>query len=440
VKAQKWYEKALTGMLAVERGKENAYLEYRIGKMYQYGLRTENLQESARWFGMASDKNHKYALYSLGMFYLHGKGVEQDDTQAFSLFLRSHVQGNPYASLELGKLYEAGRGTERSVKLAEDCYRVAFLGFLSLDKKSKDDTLWYRLGMMYLKGIGTEVDEGKAEKYLLQSADCGNTHAPYQVAKLYIRQETEKLQRNSEEAPDYEKIRKALRWLEEAAEQGNTFADCALGKLYAEDGVFAKDMEKAFVYLHRAAEAGNAYAQYRLGKVYLSEEYKDMERAVHYLTLSAKQKHDFAAYRLGKLYLAGEEVEKNVELALAYLEKAAHAGNQYAQYVLGKVYLLGRNVPQDREKAYTYFTQSAEQGNAYAAFFLEHWNEIGQPDLFLMATRLLHHLEQIIEDDVFGRKGTRGTRMDRKLARKMKQKKMAQGHAADDREAMVQTQ
>lgn len=288
IQAQEWYEKALTGMLAVERGEENAYLEYRIGKMYQYGLGTEeNLQESARWFGMASDKNHKYALYSLGMLYLHGKGMEPDDTQAFALFLRSHKKGNPYASYELGKLYEAGRGTEKSMKLAEECYRAAFLGFLKMEKKSKNDTLWYRIGVMYLKGIGTEPDARKAEKYLLKAADYGNANA---------------------------------------------------------------------------------------------------------------------------------------------------------QYVLGKVYLMGKDVPQDREKAYAYFTLAAEQGNAYAAFFLEHWNEIGHPDLFLMATRLLHHLEQIIEEDVFGRKGTGGIRVDRKLARKMKQKKMAQGHAADDREVMVQTQ
>ena len=439
--AQEWYEKALTGKLTVEREKANVYLEYRIGKMYQYGLGTEeDLKEAARWFGMASDKEHKHALYSLGTLYLHGKGVEQDEQKAFSLFLRSHEQGNPYASLELGRLYESGGGTERSRKLAEECYRVAFLGFLNLEKKSRDDALWYRIGVMYLKGIGTEVDERKAEKYLLQSADYGNTHAPYQLAKLYIRQEKEKLEGNPREVADYEKIQKAIRWLEEAAEQGNSFAEYALGKLYAEDDIVARDMEKALYYLHRASDAGNAYAQYRLGKVYLSEERKDMEKALKYLTLAAKQNHDYALYRLGKLYLAGEEVEKNTELALAYLEKAAHAGNQYAQYVLGKAYLLGRDVPQDREKAYAYFTQSAEQGNEYAAFFLEHWNEIGQPDLFLMATRFLHHLEKLIEDDVFGRKGIRGSGVDRKLARKMKQKKMAQGHAADDREVMVQTQ
>lgn len=437
--AQEWYEKALTGMLAVEREKENAYLEYRIGKMYQYGLGTEeDLQEAAQWFGMASDKEHKHALYSLGMLYLNGKGVEQDDTQAFRLLFRSHEQGNPYASFELGKLYETGKGTERSMVLAEDCYRVAFLGFLNLEKKSKDDTLWYRIGTMCLKGIGTEADERKAEKYLLQSADCGNIHAPYQLAKLYIRQEKEKLERDPKEFTDYEKIQKAIRWLEEAAEQENTFAEYALGKLYAEGDVLAKDMEKALFYLHRAAKAGNAYAQYRIGRLYLEDEYKDMEKALHYLTRSAKQKHDLAAYRLGKLYLAGEEVEKNTELALQYLESSAHAGNQYAQYVLGKVYLTGRDVPQDREKSYAYFMLSAEQGNEYAAFFLKHWNEIGQPDLFLMATRFLHHLEQLIEDDISGRRGN--TRVDRKLARKMKQKKMAQGHAEDDREIMVQTQ
>lgn len=106
-------------------------------------------------------------------------------------FLRSHNRGNPYASYELGKLYEAGRGTERNPEKAESCYRVAFLGFLNLEKKSKDDTLWYRIGSMYLHGIGAGADEKQAEKYLLKAADYGNPHAAYQLARLYIRQETE---------------------------------------------------------------------------------------------------------------------------------------------------------------------------------------------------------------------------------------------------------
>lgn len=439
--AQEWYEKALKAMLVVEGRKENTYLEYRIGKMYQYGLGTEeNLPEAAKWFEMASAKEHKYALYSLGMLYLHGKGVEQDEGKACQLFQRSHKKGNPYASFELGKMYEAGRGTERNMELVEKCYRVAFLGFLNLEKKSRDDTLWYRIGMMYLRGIGTEADEKEAEKYLRKSTDYGNTHAAYQLAKLYIRQETEKLKSNPEEIPDYEKIRQALKWLVAASEQGNPFADYALGKLYADGELTAKDMEKAFHHLHRAADADNAYAQYRLGRLYLSDEYKDIRKAVRYLTLAANQKNEFASYRLGKLYLAREDAEKNIELAIRYLEESAGAGNQYAQYVLGKVYLMGKEVEQDRERAYEYFRLAAEQGNVYAAYFLEHWNDMPHPDLLLMATRLMHHLEKIIEEDASGKKGGRRTGMDRKLARKIKSKKIAQGHARDDREEMVLTQ
>ena len=440
-KAQEWYEKSLKAMLVVAGRKENTYLEYRIGKMYQYGLGTEeNLPEAAKWFEIASSKEHKYALYSLGMLYLHGKGVEQDEGKACQLFQRSHKKGNPYASFELGKLYEAGRGTGRNTDLAEKCYRVAFLGFLNLEKKSRDDTLWYRIGTMYLQGVGTEADEKEAEKYLRKSADYGNTHASYQLAKLYIRQESEKLKWNPEEIPDYEKIKQALKWLVAASEQGNTFADYALGKLYADGELTAKDMEKAFHYLQRAADADNAYARYRLGRLYLSDEYKDIGKAVRYLTLAANQKNEFASYRLGKLYLVGEEVEKNIELAIRYLEEAADAGNQYAQYVLGKVYLMGKEVEQDRERAYEYFRLAAEQGNVYAAYFLEHWNDMPHPDLLLMATRLMHHLEKIIEDDVSGKKGGRRSGMDRKLARKIKSKKIAQGHARDDREEMIQTQ
>lgn len=440
-KAQEWYEKSLKAMLMVEGRKENTYLEYRIGKMYQYGLGTEeNLPESAKWFEMAASKEHKYALYSLGMLYLHGRGVEPDEKKACQLFQRSHKKGNPYASFELGKLYEAGRGTERNTDLTEKCYRVAFLGFLNLEKKTRDDTLWYRIGTMYLQGVGTEADEKEAEKYLRKSADYGNTHAAYQLAKLYIRQETEKLKTNPEEIPDYEKMKQALNWLTAVSEQGNSFADYALGKLYGDGKLTAKDMEKAFYHLYRAADADNAYACYRLGRLYLSDEYKDIGRAIHYLILAVNRKNEFASYRLGKLYFAGEEVAKNVELAIRYLEESAGAGNQYAQYVLGKVYLMGKEVEQDKEKSYEYFRLAAEQGNVYAAYFLEHWNDMPRPDLLLMATRLMHHLEKIIEDDVSGKTGGRRSGMDRKLARKIKSKKIAQGHARDDREEMVQTQ
>lgn len=370
-----------------------------------------------------------------------GKGVEQDEETAYSLLFRSYSKGNPYAAYELGKLYAAGCGTEKNQEKSENCYRAAFLGFLNLEKKSKDDTLWYRIGCMYLHGIGTEADETKAEHYLTKASDYGNTHASYQLARLYIRQESQKLSGESGTELDVEKIAKAVKWLEESAAQENLFADYALGRLYREGTLVAADMEKAVFHLKRAADAGNSYAQYQLGKIYLEEDTRNIPAAIQYLTLAAKQKNEFAAYRLGKLYLAGEELPKNTELALHYLKMAADTGNQYAQYALGKVYLIGKDVQQDKELAYDYFLKSAEQGNIYAAYFLEHWNDMPHPDLLLMAARLMRHLEHIIEENVAGRKsGGSRQEIDRKLARKIRQKKIAQGHAVDDHEDMVQTQ
>ena len=304
-----------------------------------------------------------------------------------------------------------------------------------MEKKAKDDTLWYRIGCMYLHGIGTEPDEEQAERYLQKAYKYGNTHAAYQLARLYIRQETQKLREDPEATPDYEKIIKAVKWLEEAARQENPFADYALGRLYKEGVLLEKDMEKAVFHLQRAADAGNSFAQYQLGKIYLDEEYKNIPVAVQYLTLAADQKNELAAYRLGRLYLMGDELPKNIERALHYLDMAAEVGNQYAQYVLGKLYLIGKEVEQDREKAYEYFSRSAEQGNIYAAYVLEHWNDMPHPDLLLMATRLMHHLGNVIEENMDGgKKGGNRQRIDRKLARKIRQKKIAQGHAEDDRE------
>lgn len=437
--AEEWYGKSLNTLLLLEEIQERVYLEYRIGKMYQYGLGTEeNPKEAVRWFHKAAEKGHIYACYSLAMLYLRGQGVERDDGRAYGLFLRSYDGGNPYAAYELGKLCEAGRGTVRNPEKAQNYYRAAFLGFINMEKKAKDDTLWYRIGCMYLHGIGTEPDEEQAERYLQKAYKYGNTHAAYQLARLYIRQETQKLREDPEATPDYEKIIKAVKWLEEAARQENPFADYALGRLYKEGVLLEKDMEKAVFHLQRAADARNSFAQYQLGKIYLDEEYKNIPAAVQYLTLAADQKNELAAYRLGRLYLIGEDLPKNIERALYYLDMSAEAGNQYAQYVLGKLYLIGKEVEQDREKAYEYFSRSAEQGNIYAAYFLEHWNDMPHPDLLLMATRLMHHLGNVIEENMDGgKKGGNRQRMDRKLARKIRQKKIAQGHAEDDREQQM---
>ena len=117
---------------------------------------------------------------------------------------------------------------------------------------------------------------------------------------------------------------------------------------------------------------------------------------------------------------------------LKYLTASARQGSPFAQYILGKLCLMGKDVEQDREKAYRWFEMSAEQGNSYARFFLEHAGESQSPHLLLTATRLLHQLGQIFQENSVPPVPPGSQRTDRKLRRKIRQKKIALGQKPDD--------
>ena len=136
-----------------------------------------------------------------------------------------------------------------------------------------------------------------------------------------------------------------------------------------------------------------------------------------------------AAACTGSRYGAGVPATY-VPKAVAYLTESAQQGNQYAQYTLGKLYLTGQDVQQDRKLAWTYFYESAEQGNQYANFFLDHFDQVHRPNVFLSATRLLHHLSQIFRDNSVPPAAPVGQRVDRKL-RPEKLRKEVNDHEGD---------
>ena len=223
-----------------------------------------------------------------------------------------------------------------------------------------------------------------------------------------------------------------VQMLERLWNAGFTVAAHLLGKCWRDGMGVLPDDEQAELWFRRAAEAGHDFAQYALGKLLQSQ--KRMEEAVFWYEEAAARDNPYAAYRLGKLYLQGEQVPKDVATALAYLTQSAWQGNQYAQYTLGKLYLTGQDVEQDREQAYNWFWESAAQGNEYAQFFLEHIHDNRSPSVLLSATKLLHHMGRIFQDNSVPPSPPGGQRVDRKLRQKIRQKKIALGHKPDDHE------
>ena len=223
--------------------------------------------------------------------------------------------------------------------------------------------------------------------------------------------------------------------LKRLAGRGDAHAQYLLGQLYRDGPLLIPDIQKAKRWLTQAAGHGLPEAQYALGKLLLSDdpEVRDPDEGIRWLKQAAESGDHFAAYRLGKEYLSGEVVSKDATRATAWLTQSAEAGNQYAQYMLGKLYLTGLGVTHDQTQAMDWFSRSAAQGNQYAQFFLEHQNDLRPPSVMLAATRLLYHMSRIFENHALPHSSA-GLHVDRKLRRKIQEKKIAMGHKPDDHE------
>lgn len=318
-----------------------SYLNYRIGKMYEYGLGvTQDYSSAIEHYKLSENK---YAYFALGNIYKYGSGVETDYAKAFDYYMRSlSSKGEmPFASYAVGQAYELGQGVEKDLSSAHNFYAEALNGLEKVFTKNHDDNISYKIGMMYLNGKGTDIDLECAEKYLLLSADSNNYKAQYMLGKLY----------QSDNKINLQKAEKVLLKGAENAQDKAGLCEYSLGKLYLSQERY----DKAASYLERSAAKDNYYAAYTLGKLY-QEQFNDDALAEKHLIHAAEHKDDvmgIAAYRLGKLYLAQE---KSTDAA-AYLQRSAAKDNYFAAYALGKLYHEQFN---DNTQAEKYLLQAAD--------------------------------------------------------------------------------
>ena len=288
----------------------------------------------------------------------------------------------------------------------------------------------YALGKKYRDGQGVERNIQKAVELFTLAAKQGNSFAAFALGKMYL----------SNDASLPRDGTTALNWIAYASERGNQFAQCYLGKLLLKgaDGI-PQDTNAALRWLRASVEQGNVYAEYALAMAYLNGKIvpKDDLKALELLRHASSQDNQFAQYQLGKMMLQGEETPKDVATAVHWLTVSAMHGNQYAQYALGKLYLLGKDVEKDKDSAAKWFQMAADQGNEYAQYFLKHMDDpVGQSPAAAVIT-LLHSLANIFrEQSQFPTSGI-VVAVDRKLLRKIKAKKIAQGHKADDHEPKI---
>ncbi len=275
----------------------------------------------------------------------------------------------------------------------------------------------YRLGKMFLRGEDIPKNIDYALRWLEESVSEGNQYAEYLLGKTFLRGE------------DVDQdLQRAELLLRRSSNQGNRYASYTLGKTLLDGEVLLQNIPEAIRLLTDSADKGFAAGQYQMGKLLYRGEVvpQDVSRAIEYLERSAEQKNPYAAYLAGKLRLTEAEL-KDVLRAIRDFEIAAENGNDYAEYQLGKIYLYGKEVERDYEKAIAYLSSAAEHGNQYAEQLLHSIQSNRNWSAALGAIQLLHHLSRMIQNQLDDEKKGKAGAIDRKLKRKIDEKKQAHG-------------
>ena len=278
-------------------------------------------------------------------------------------------------------------------------------------------TAKYRLGKMSLRGEDVPKNIDYALRWLEESVSEGNQYAEYLLGKTFLRGEDV-----DQDLPRAELL------LRRSSDQGNRYASYTLGKTLLDGELLLQNIPEAIRLLTDSADKGFAAGQYQMGKLLYRGEVvpQDVSRAIEYLERSAEQKNPYAAYLAGKLRLTEAEL-KDVLRAIRDFEIAAENGNDYAEYQLGKIYLYGKEVERDYEKAIAYLSSAAEHGNQYAEQLLHSIQSNRNWSAALGSIRLLHHLSRMIQNQLDDEKKGKAGVIDRKLKRKIDEKKQAHG-------------
>lgn len=275
----------------------------------------------------------------------------------------------------------------------------------------------YRLGKMFLLGKDVPKNIYYALRWLEESANENNEFAEYLLGKAYLMGEN--LLQNLQCAEEL---------LQKSSAQGNKYAKYTLGKSLLDGKLFMQNIPKAIKLITESADNSFAPAQYLLGKLLYQGEVipQDLKKAIEHLEKAAEQKNPYAAYLAGKIRLT-ENTVKDIPKAIRDFEIAAENRNDYAEYMLGKVYLYGKEVEQDYAKAIAYLTASGEHGNQYAAQLLHSIKANRNWSATLSSLRLLSQISRIIQNRLEDEHKSKTGGIDRKLRRKIDEKKQAHG-------------
>jgi TPR repeat protein len=174
---------------------------YQLGLLYENGQgTTQDYSTANRLHNQAKEKGHRESIYRLGIVYQHGLGADVNHSEAIDCYTKAAGLRYSESQYTLGKLFYTGELVEKNLLKALEWYTKAYLngncdvinylyqlydeeplGFFfyerlfrilsNIESAYKSDnnsygeiygSLYFKLGMMYLNGQGTETNYTKS--------------------------------------------------------------------------------------------------------------------------------------------------------------------------------------------------------------------------------------------------------------------------------------
>lgn len=321
--------------------------------------------------------------YRIGMMYLTGEGVDQNQDVAYYWLLKSAKQGDAEAQYEVGMLLLNDRfvkvnsglltmesTTESPVFKAFPCRMNEMVSakreeaFEWMRKAAKQGLpkAEYMVGYMYAVALGVRYDEKKAFGWYCKAAKHGFLEAQYRVAVRY------------EEGTGTDvNVFRSLWWYLKATQRGQKEAVYRMAKVYDRRGRKA-DASKVWHLYQQAAELGGVEAMVHIGQLYEAGMFveQDFKKAYEWFRKALDAGYKKAYYSLGNLYYQGKGVERNLGKAFeCYMFAAKNYNVPEAQYALGCMYEKGEVVKQNMQQAIRWYEAAAKSGNHDAEAALE---------------------------------------------------------------------
>ena len=342
-----------------------AEAQLRLGIVYESTGKKRYFHTAATFYQQAAQQQSIEAWKHLAALYEAGKG-EQNLQKAWECYVNAWEAGDENAYQEAKRLVDEGLANPDASTLMA-WYRKC------IERGHKE--VWYDLGKIYHEGRGVERNLQEARQcYLFAARTSHVPEAQFALGRMY--EEGEGIQ------PD---LQKAIRWYKEAANQGHTEAQvvCRRLKVYEpregfdtwqqlallyEVGKGEQNLQKLWECYLNAWEAGNENI-YQEAKRLLDEGWVKLDAStlMEWYRKCITRGHREAWYDLGKIYHEGRGVERNLQEARqCYLFAARTSHVPEAQFALGRMYEQGEGIQPDLQEAVRWYKEAAKQGHTEA--------------------------------------------------------------------------